>query len=316
MKFHSDDLYPDGPTAAAVAMELSVKVGTKFQPRRITDSGVKNWRNTLIIAFDKRNHNQVDELRYVVKQEHLKSNTEKSTISVPSIEPMKYHFLRHATKEEMPAGVAYIASEEDGAHFRWTVTRFGRYLAEFYNKHLDANRIRDMATQFEAVHSPADFNIATSAEEMEWVFRNANFGCASQPHWPKDKTHPALIYNSPDIGVAFLKRKDNSLSARCIVVPERKVFTGGYGDSVRLTQALIAAGFTQSKSNFHNPADDMLGLRVRKIPDGKGGYVGAHMDYMPYVKDYNDEYFITCKSDEATWGFTSGDPHGVRMRGK
>jgi hypothetical protein len=105
--------------------------------------------------------------------------------------------------------------------------------------------------------------------------------------------HPVAAYATGDFGVAYLERH-GSITARSVVVPERKLYVDIYGDYDRLSAALKNAGYRRSDRR-----DDFLGLKLKAIKrqdepyrDRPGYWVRPHLDFPFYDLRHEGEYLI------------------------
>jgi hypothetical protein len=291
--------FEDGQSAAAEAEVLTIRNGTKFQPRKVKEVLDEDYMNTFV-QYTRFNNvfNYIPYTREAAGARYL-------------VHGFRHH-LTHQS-EMNPMMVAFFATEEDAKRHKWTHTKMGRYLTEYFSQLGKAN-IDDRATSWDSANEPADVRLATEPEAIEEVFRKADFGCASAPTWPKEYPHPCLIYHSPDIAVAYWV-KGESYKARGICFPERKLFTRGYGSCERLSSGLITMGYKQSQSVFHTPHKDLEGVRLRKLRDPRypKRWLGVHMDWHPDVKHLDDTFWsVVLKRTDADACFRVGTPYALR----
>lgn len=215
------------------------------------------------------------------------------------------HYLHGSTKIE--GNVAYAESVEKAQADRYITTKPGRYLAKFFGDVLSEREIKEWADKQVAAMKPAVVKWANTEVEM---IRAINLGpsdsCMSAGFYGKNERwfaghiHPAAIYATPDITVAYLEDHDGKIVSRAVCNVANKYVARCYGDSRLLVPALEALGWTQQSGALE-------GCRIRKIENSEvssDSYIMAYVDAgtgsgggsLGYEDAGDDEYWILCES--------------------
>jgi hypothetical protein len=167
-----------------------------------------------------------------------------------------------------PGMIAYTPDDEYGIQDRQKRIKPGKYLLMVQPSMGQA----DIDYWLGKVKSRgADLKITQDADEIETVYRNGPGSCMSKDAscYSPNGIHPTRVYAGPDLGVAYLGDMDErKFSARCVVWPEKKIYSRVYGDASTLKTILQAHGYSSG---------DLDGARIQAIELIGDGYV------MPYV---------------------------------
>lgn len=172
------------------------------------------------------------------------------------------HYV-HISKKE-PGMVAFTESTEKGMENIRTRMKPGRYLEKYYGEILKMYGIsvRDVAKRFDALLKPRKLWIATTEDEIEWVYQNGPESCMSSDEyrysngwgypekgkWP-DNYHACRVYAAGDLAVAYIRDDDDcdhdeaEITARALIWPEKKTHSRCYGDEVVLKHLLQKEGY-------------------------------------------------------------------------
>lgn len=170
----------------------------------------------------------------------------------------KEHFL-HLSRNT-PGRVAGTFSDLHGAMDRQTMMNPGKYLWKY--NHLLGLYEADIA-KWAAVCFMAgeDLNVefATTGEDIERVYLYGPHSCMAHRRGDYlSYSHPVSVYGAGDLAVAYVRRGEGqSISARTVCWPEKKVFSTIYGDggaySEVLENYLISLGYTHGDAeDFHD----------------------------------------------------------------
>lgn len=186
--------------------------------------------------------------------------------SIASTPDTRLHFAHLSIKQ--PGMIAYTKTPEHGHIDRQTITKPGRYLTE-YLSHVPEHRktawIAECSTDL-------TLGIARTAEDILAVYLHGPSSCMDGAHWEDDivsSVHPTAVYGDSDLGVAYFGSMAKA-KARCVVWPDKKLYSRPYGDTDRLIMLLERAGYSKAYNNF------LDGARIRAIREGSGWL-------MPYV---------------------------------
>ena len=247
--------FDSGQEASDVAKRLTVEMGTKIQVRKNTQAD-KNWRDR--------------------EAKRLTDGTYKRLPKAWDLKPIQDHFVHLSAVT--PGQVAYTPSPEYGEQDRQVSARPGAYVKKFYPDldPLQIERYSALAT------CDGGLELITDADEMVRIYRLGEQGLGPDScmkydfvhhghNGPKTPIHPIATYAAGDIALACL-RQDGAIIARCLVWPERRLFTRGYGDLVKIYAILEAEGY--KRGNFY---DARLVRRTFNY-DGQTYYVVPYVD--------------------------------------
>ncbi len=206
---------------------------------------------------------------------------------------------------DTPGLIAYTPDDERGINDRQLRVRPGKYLQEFAS-HMSHDEIE--AHTVKVREFTGELKLARSTEDVIAVYKHGPRSCMGQhaaSDFQTDGVHPVAVYGDSDVAVAYLGDLDDGrVSARCVVWPERKVYTRVYGDTA-ITAILKANGYEHG---------DLNGAHVRAIPVSGSGSTWV----MPYVDGANHGRLVTKGSrrwilfDEGgPFDCSNSDLHGV-----
>ena len=233
-----------------------------------------------------------------------------------------YHYAHLSLKS--PGLVAYTKNDEHGVNDRQTAVKPAKYLAEFYADKFTDSEIRDYVAKCSV--TAQSFKLATSEADITSIFGRTDCGfssCMQSKRDPDyswdiafqrgDRLHPCAVYGDSDLAVAYLGDLDGSITARCVVWPERKVInlrSDGtvYGDQT-LKHILLAAGYK---------VDSIVGAKVRLLRGLNGGIIMPYVDNLDWANVFNNKFVIlddrrngrtslSCGSHESGYGDSSTD---------
>lgn len=188
---------------------------------------------------------------------------------VKAAETMRGHYAHLSTSH--PGQIAYTPDDTFGHEDRQLRTTPARYLEKFGRELFSAAQI----AKFTAIAKAAtgEVKIARTAEEIVRVYcaKQSPESCMDGRNFSRDDS-PVAVYGDSDLGIAYIGELGetdaaSTISARCIVWPDRKLYGRAYGDYETIRAALERLGYELG---------DMGGAKVRAIPDGSR-YL------MPYV---------------------------------
>ena len=214
------------------------------------------------------------------------------------------HFVHVSV--DAPGMIAYTASAEHGHLDRQTRTKPGRYLERFYP---DTPLEQRQAWIKLCAYVPDTLTIATSADEIEFVYRHAE--CVKSCMGPDShsgcdvgrngETHPVRVYGDSDLALAYIGPRENAV-ARCIVWPAKLLYSRVYG-AHRLECLLEQAGYRQGS---------MSGARIRRIDADQGGLLMPYIDGVSTAADTGDGYLRLGRGSintQTTDGHTGADEY-------
>jgi hypothetical protein len=231
--------------------------------------------------------------------------------SVPwdiSLDRIPGHFAHISTQD--PTKVAYTPSEEYGKRNRKITLRPGRYLKQFYPHLSDpviANLVGDMGRDY----AEYELGFAVTAEEIERVYTRGPSSCMSKRRDVyMSCVHPVHVYGNSDLQLAYLRlKKEDRITSRALVWPEKKAIGRVYGDSLRIMKMLGDLGYTQEESD----GSDLIGAKIRRIEDERYDdcLVMPYIDGTQAYREVNSEWVVIADSgDDACYqhGLNREDP--------
>lgn len=210
------------------------------------------------------------------------------------------HYAHVSTKS--PEKIAFTESPEKGMVDAHTVLSASTYLARYAAEHLLPHEIRDIAAQYESrlavnpgtlviSHDRAAFRFAYNEQPVKSESSD-HVSCmarAARSYTGGMNLHPAEAYATDQDGLAIAYTTDpnnaNSVTARAVLWPQRKIYVRVYGltDQYRigLTALLKERGYTRSATLEGAPiaripaehgvdADDTDGTFLMPYIDGDG----------------------------------------------
>lgn len=185
------------------------------------------------------------------------------------------HFV-HVSKDDRTR-VAFTINAVNGQRDIQTRMSPSKYLNHYYSALLSEAVIRKWLAAYRKEHG-ADYELkfTTNGQEIVAIYENGPGSCMSG-------SKEVVAYgDSPDLALAYITRKDGSISARSIVWPEKKLYCILYGDCYLMEQLLDDEGYKQGRP---------IGARIRHIKNNDGDTVLPSIDGA-YNVTYGKE-FIT-----------------------
>lgn len=184
---------------------------------------------------------------------------------------------------DKPGMVSYTESVEKGLQDRQTRVRPGKYLETFYkpDDRMTDSEIARFVARCALYADSKGLQIADTAEDVVKVYIGGPSSCMDGDHFENMRVdqHPAMVYSKPgDLAVAYFGEID-SASQRCVVWPDKKVYSRIYGTGP-LSMQLNAAGYT---------AGDLDGAHIRLIRCDRG-------ILMPYIDNVDAASVVSGRS--------------------
>jgi hypothetical protein len=269
-------VFDTGREAAEVARKLTAERGEKVQPRPLADDG--EWKRREALRFEDGTY------------QHVPFNDAPWFLGS---EPWREHFLHVST--ERPDMVAFTESPAKGAADRQTRLKVGVYLTRYFSEVLSPDEIRDIATAFTSEREENLLLFARTADEIERVYVKGPSSCmAYEADEFSSPFHPVRVYAAGDLAVAYIER-DEAITGRVLVWPERKIYGRMYGDVTRLRKLLLAAGYQN---------DALDGARMLRVECGDG-FVAPYVDGALRARD-TGHFLIIDEDGDVTCDRTDG----------
>lgn len=196
-----------------------------------------------------------------------------------------------------PGMIAYTENDEKGHEDKQLRVSVGRYLERFGLPGWDKGQCEEYIGTVKAVTGET-LNIARTPEDIARVYcaNDAPGSCMDGGDFSRHDS-PVRVYGNSDLAVAYLGTlhatdpDKDTISARGVIWPAKKLHSRLYGDYTTLAAALQAHGYTTTRSDLYSSSGNdagMAGARIRAISRDYGGYV------MPYVDDANGAKLTPC----------------------
>jgi hypothetical protein len=195
------------------------------------------------------------------------------------------HFA-HISIEKV-AMIAFTENDKKGVADRQLRMLPGRYLNRFFSDVLSKEDIQRLATAIGSTYNDdAELQFAVTADEIEEVYINGPHSCMQyHPNYFAAKIHPCRVYAGYDLQLAYLTRNER-ITARALVWPEKLVYGRVYGDNIRLETKLKAAGYGEG-----GDGGLLSGARIARIMY-KNNYVIPYLDHLDGAVDKGDHLIL------------------------
>ena len=181
-----------------------------------------------------------------------------------------------------------------------TSLRFGKYLVK--TGQFTEDEANSIANRFKsAVRTADDVHLcfAEGADAIEAVYEHGPHSCmAGASNRFYGHCHPARVYDSPDIKVAYVMLAGR-IVARTVCNAVDKEYSVIYGNAEMLELLLEKAGYTPG---------GIQDCRIRRIEDDKcpDTYVMPYIDGADSVSIFDHQYFVVDDSGEYSCNETEG----------
>ena len=257
-------VFTDGREAAMHAKVLTEDFGVKYQPRPL--KGDDKWREREVARFESGEYIQVPWF----DRDHLRQFVEERP-------ELRDHYV-HISKADLTK-VAFTDSAEKGEADIQTRITVRRYLDRYMTDIMTTDDKNYFCERFSGLSVDiTDMKLAKTADEIQHVYENGPDSCMShEPEYYQSPFHPTRVYAAGDLAVAYLER-DERITARALVWPEKKTFSRIYGDGGRLLSIFERLGWHDS----YNKADEKFlftGAKMTRVPHPRH----KHVLVIPYV---------------------------------
>jgi hypothetical protein len=216
--------------------------------------------------------------------------------------------IHPSTDPDSPYAISYTPDPTFGkADRQLKVSSLGKLLRKMCPLLTDTH-----ITMLEASHRASmdpHFEVATTETEIIEVYMNmtGDSGCMRYDagHWGlPDGMHPAMVWASPNIAVAYTKNSFGEVASRSIIFERpdgQKCYLRVYGDSVLKTK-LMRSGYVQS---------DLSGMKIRAIPHPASKYKGLKNQWLvPYIDGPGGDQ----SNENGVYGYIdSAEPEFIRL---
>jgi len=181
------------------------------------------------------------------------------------------HYLHVSTDD--PEKVAFTPSEEYGRINRQKRMKFTRYLDKYFADTIPSDEREYIIKSHYNEYVPSDIHFAWTEDEIEWVYTHGPPSCMSRPVTDFDlPCHPVRAYAAGDLAIAYKlsPHRHNTVQARVVVWPDKKIYGRIYGDDMSIRQNLINAGYREDCFGFE-------GAKLLAI-EHDGEYIAPYLD--------------------------------------
>jgi hypothetical protein len=214
----------------------------------------------------------------------------------------------HLSLDE-PGKIAFTASPEHGRADRQTRMAPGRYLTRYFKDILSPDEIERWAAEVSVCAGDCALQFTSCPDKIEEVYTNGPRSCmAHDADEYRGHCHPVRAYgHSPDLQLAFIGTEER-WTGRCIVWPDKKLYSTPYGDCSRMRLLLDNAGYEHGS---------LSGARLKPLHDDNGnGYIMPYVDGIDYAAEEDGWLVlghgrIECQSTE---GVTEDDDRSTCVR--
>jgi len=179
------------------------------------------------------------------------------------------HFAHTSIKD--PTRIAFTPTAEMGMVDRQTAVTPGVYLTRFYSDYLTSEQIKKLAIKHSSTYEDSKMEIARTGDEIENVYVNGPNSCMAHPADQfLGNVHPCRAYESEDLGIAFIRNKNNTdrIAARALVNVKEKVYSRIYGDADRFSKILSVNGYRpDSGSDFNESKMAKIKVKIKRKYD-------------------------------------------------
>lgn len=217
------------------------------------------------------------------------------------------HFAHLSLKR--PGLIAYTKTAEHGYLDRQTAVRPGRYLSEYYDGVFSDPEYQRLIALCALTSNAPALCFAVTADDIETVYTGGPQSCMS--HIGMDRpgcrhsdcngtyrrsdrcraysgnVHPVRVYGNSDLAVAYIGPIDH-VSARCVVWPDRMLYSRIYGSDMIIESLLRSAGYTPGS---------MSGARIRRIRY-RDGFIMPYVDGCGSAEDTGRTWVILRDDDD------------------
>lgn len=183
--------------------------------------------------------------------------------------------------------ISYTEPSPNGRTCKTVSSKIGRYLKK--NSSMTDPQIAEISALYR-IKVVADLGItfARTREEIKKVYLEGPSSCMSHhlSDYSTDGIHPCEIYATPDVSVAYVKRK-GQITGRTVINEVKKTYVRFYGDEALLAEGLGLQGYKAGNLDgcslllLKNDNDVIIAPYL----DGSAGYVEVHKDMLLVSSD-------------------------------
>lgn len=282
-------MFKDGQAAARAARLLSLKTGSRYQPRRHVEAAV-DWREREKARFESGEY------------------TPLCSALSDQLESRGLHDLFAHVAKKRPGLIAFTKDAEKGAADKQSLRSIRAFVESYCEGACEELREHIINEQTAwANQQETELKFATTPDEITAVYvdYDSNAGAVSQScmrynvtHWPRlpggDYCHPASIYGAGDLAIAYIQNEDGKTTHRALCWPAKKIYSRVYAPNDALHNLLKAAGYTQSSGYYGTTgAESLQGARCLRIENRNGNFVAPYLDEIGSFEDDGDNLIIS-----------------------
>ena len=211
---------------------------------------------------------------------------------VPSALPDRHpeHFIHVSNKN--PSRLAYTPTAQHGIEDRTIAISPGTYLERYYSSTFTPSQILSWVSQFDDGYQ---LNFATTADEIEQVYRNGPSSCMSHdPSAYFTPFHPVRVYGLPpsEVQLAYITGPNDPSTpiARCLVWPSQLKYSRRYSDTSGVTERLTAK---LQKLGYSPDEDGLSGAKIAAVKHPSRPYfILPYIDWNGYVTEVHNQPYL------------------------
>lgn len=198
------------------------------------------------------------------------------------------HYTHVSTED--PSMVSYTPDPEHGEADKKARVTPDAYLRKFYGSVLGVRHITNYTNMhLDKYGPPPELLLATKPDDIVAVYLRSGRdvpSCMTHPvnNYQSKPVHPTYVYGAGDLALGYIDSTDGqSVAARALCWPEKKIFGRVFGHERRLMAAFRKAGYTNGNFN---------GARLLRMEIGKNLFVCPYIDYHGHVSDNGSHLII------------------------
>jgi hypothetical protein len=180
--------------------------------------------------------------------------------------------------------VLFYANESDAIKDKRTKLSLARYLRSKFG--MPEYQVAEISEEYGVPYADEYvFKIATTREEIRFVYVNGPNSCMSGELTDKNTPHPVESYACAPLGVAYIVHKDDpaDIISRTVVNTELKTYVCIYGADTQMKHHLKAAGYKRGKA--------LAGYKLLRLPNSRVPFIDEGRIEVKILDDDPDHYF-------------------------
>lgn len=217
-----------------------------------------------------------------------------------------------ATDSKFMGMVAFAESVDKLIADRFTTIKPGRWLQRYFGNVLSEKEIKHWADEMARRVVKAEVKFAETVDEC---IRVVNLGpsesCMSagfhdgREHWYNGHVHPAAIYATPDIHIAYIENYNGDVVARAVCNKSEQLIARIYGDARLLLPALEQLGYQQATGALDGCRINRIAYNDRFIMAYVDAGIGSGEGHL-HFEEYDSKYWRLTTRERGTYSTYEG----------